>query len=94
MTSARRGWLTLQRGDIEGTWDGGRTWRSLIPEFYNDAGWVGPPVFVDPQYGWLADGCAVYCTTDGGIHWYAAILAGGCGGAPPPPVPALVAGHA
>jgi hypothetical protein len=32
-------------------------------------------------------------TIDGGIHWYAAILAGGCGGAPPP-LGALVAGRA
>jgi len=72
MTTPARGWLTLERGTLYGTTDGGRTWRPALPYAVAspDAGGVGPLVFADPQHGWLAaDAGRVFRTTDGGGRW-------------------------
>ncbi len=77
MTTPERGWLTLGRGTIFGTVDGGRTWRPGIPYAVAspDAGGVGPVIFIDPRHGWLAaDEGRVFRTTDGGTHWMSVAL--------------------
>lgn len=69
--SPQRGFITLFRGTIFRTDDGGRTWREAIPyEAANPLdGGVGPVRFVDPMRGWLATQPGLFRTVDGGLRW-------------------------
>jgi photosystem II stability/assembly factor-like uncharacterized protein len=80
VTTPQRGWFTADRGNLEGTWNGGHTWREPLPalEGYAGAGFSEPVTFVDPLHGWLAAGCTVFRTSDGGLHWRSATLSRIC----------------
>jgi len=82
MTTPLRGWIITARGNLEGTWDGGRTWTTPLSGLggFANAGYLGPATFADAQYGWVAALCNVYRTTDGGAHWRAFPLSARCTG--------------
>jgi photosystem II stability/assembly factor-like uncharacterized protein len=66
-----REWLSLQRGTLQVTVDGGATWQAGIPyDVANaeDTG-VGPVRFWDLSHGWVAGSSSVFRTVDGGAHW-------------------------
>jgi photosystem II stability/assembly factor-like uncharacterized protein len=76
--SAERAFWGLNRGPLLGTFDGGRTWREVLP--YPLAapgdGAAGPIVFADEQHGWVVTQDAIYRTTDGGETWQRGDLPG------------------
>ena len=71
VSGLEREWLSLHRGTLQVTADGGATWQAGIPyEVANaeDTG-VGPVRFSDPSHGWVAGSSSVFRTIDGGAHW-------------------------
>jgi hypothetical protein len=81
MTTPHQGWIIGGRGNLEGTWDGGQTWRAPMPALggYANAMPLSDVTFVDPLHGWLAANCGVYRTVDGGLHWHLWLLGDSCG---------------
>lgn len=69
--SRNRAFIGTGRGGILGTFDGGRTWRDVIPyELANPCDCnTGPVIFYDSQHGWAVTRAAIFRTTDGGETW-------------------------
>jgi photosystem II stability/assembly factor-like uncharacterized protein len=68
-------WLTLDRGTLLHSTDGGRDWGvGIAARFINPGvGEVGPVQFVNRTHGWVAGQAGplpmIYRTVDGGRHW-------------------------
>ncbi|MDQ6695319.1 MAG: hypothetical protein M3014_13025 [Chloroflexota bacterium] len=67
VSSPQRAWLSLQRGTLYSTTDGGRHWQRALP--MPGDGSVGKVLFTDEKHGWWLTLGDLYHTTDGGTHW-------------------------
>lgn len=65
--SPQQAWLSLQRGTLYGTSDGGANWTVAVP--MPGDGSTGEVLFSDPQHGWWLTLGELYRTTDGGARW-------------------------